>query len=93
MTNIQPISPMLSKMTLIQPSVPSNPVQKQAEVAKPIFQYSPLLSQTLLAQNKQILAPQALSSVNITEAQRRVPAYKNQLKGRRGVSLFRSGNV
>ena len=42
--------------------------------------YSPLLAQTLLAQSKQILAPQAVLNVNATEAQKRVPTYKNDLK-------------
>ena len=80
MTNIQPISPISNKMAIIQPAKPSNQTQKETELAKPIFSYSPLLSQTLLAQNKQILAPQALSAVNMTEASKRVPTYKNNLK-------------
>ena len=42
--------------------------------------YSPLLAQTILAQNKQIIAPKAVVNVELTEAQKRVSGYKNNLK-------------
>ncbi len=80
MTNVQAISPMMAK--LIVPQQAQAPQKEQAvQVQKQeVMAFSPLLAQTLLAQNKQILAPQALLSVNATEAQKRVPQYKNELK-------------
>lgn len=42
---------------------------------------SPLLAQALLAQSKKVLSNNNVSSVkNITEAQKRVPGYKNELR-------------
>ena len=81
MANIQAISPMLANMAAIK--VQKQPQQQQiqpTEVKSTKTPYSPLLSKTLLAQNQQILAPAKLSNVNLTEAQKRVPGYKNELK-------------
>ena len=80
MSNIQAISPMLVKYANVQQAKPQ---EKQVE-AQPQIQsvvaFSPLLAQTLLAQNKQILAPNALVNVNLTDAQKNVPGYRNTLK-------------
>ena len=81
MTNVQAISPMLLKTTGVQQTKQQNaPVIEQQPQMQGVVAFSPLLAQTLLAQNKQILAPQAVVSANLTEAQKRVPGYKNELK-------------
>ena len=81
MTNVQPISPMLAKYIRVQQT--KNQVRPQVETqpqVKSVVAFSPLLIKTLLAQNSQILAPKATSQVELTEAQKRVPGYKNELK-------------
>ena len=72
MTNIQPTSPMLNRILGVQPQ--KQPQKKAATTQKTeqSFPYSPLLSQTLLAQNSQILPTRAITNVNLTEAQKRV---------------------
>ncbi len=79
MAGIQYISPILAKTINI-----SAPVSKNADVQssyKPAVQeqkfYGPLLSQTIIAQNKQIL-PKTIQE--ITPASTRVVGYKNNLK-------------
>ena len=80
MSNVQAISPMMTKLVVpqqVKAPQKENPAQAQNQE---LMVYSPLLAQTLLAQSKQILAPQAVLNVNATEAQKRVPTYKNDLK-------------
>lgn len=80
MTNIRPISPMLAKRAGIQQAKPQQE-QKQPQVQnQTVVAFSPLLAKTLLAQNKQILAPKATVAIQLTEAQKNVPGYKNELK-------------
>ena len=76
--NIQPISPILSQRLNIQApkqSLPTGQIGTNVQT----YQYSPLLAQTILAQNKQIL-PQKVNAPNpventVTEQN----AYKNDL--------------
>jgi len=80
MMNVQPTSPMLAKMVAMQPKTQTKKEAKTEQIINNNFPYSPLLSKTLLAQNKQIIQPQTIVSANLTEAQKRVPGYKNELK-------------
>lgn len=79
MTNISPINPLQIKSQTLQPKAQT---KKQASSAAVDYKlpFSPMLGQTILAQTKQILPTQALTNVNLTEAQKRVPGYKNELK-------------
>lgn len=80
MTNVRPISPMLANRAGVQQTKPQQEqVQVQPQVQN-VVAFSPLLAKTLLAQNKQILAPKATVTVNLTEAQKNVAGYKNELK-------------
>lgn len=44
------------------------------------FKYSPLLTKTVLAQSKQIIDNNKVQNITLTEAQKRVHGYKNELK-------------
>lgn len=84
MAQIQAISPMLAKTISLRqpqttPSVASEETVPKENIQSAVV-ISPLLAKSILAQNKQILAPQAVSSVALTQAQQRVPGYKNNLK-------------
>ena len=83
MTITQPISPLLAqKMNLnnVQTKKQEPVIQQQAIVSTQ-YKYSPLLSQTVLAQTKQILPTTSTNAVvGVTEAQKAVPNYKNNLK-------------
>ena len=82
MTTVQAISPMLVRHQEGVQQVKSQ-AQPQAEVQpqmQSVVAFSPLLAKTILAQNKQILAPKATVQVDATEAQKRVAGYKNELK-------------
>lgn len=82
------ISPMLAKMLKIAPQTTNN--QQQAPVAQQApqqqYPYNPQVSQSVIAQNSQILnptqakAPQQVNAVGETPAHQRVEGYKNDLK-------------
>ena len=81
--SIQAISPMLTKFINVQPQLNEKQqiqTQPQEQQAQQVASFSPMLAKTLLAQNKQILAPSAVVKAELTEAQKRVPGYKNELK-------------
>lgn len=80
MNNVQAVNPTMTKVLVPQQVKAPQKEQTQQVQKQEVMAFSPLLAQTLLAQSKQILAPQALLSVNATEAQKRVPTYKNELK-------------
>lgn len=80
MTNIQAISPMLLKGVNVQQTKAQNVPQENQVQTQNLVGFSPLLAKTILAQNKQILAPKAVVGVELTEAQKNVPGYKNELK-------------
>ena len=81
MTNVRPISPMLAKRAGVQQTKPQQQTQAQTQAqTQNVVAFSPLLAKTLLAQNKQILAPKATVAVQLTEAQKNVTGYKNELK-------------
>jgi len=86
----KPISPILAqKLNLNTPSQKPEEIKKE-DVKSNIetrFQYSPLLTKTILAQTKQILPadkeikkPEEVQKVSQTDAQARVSGYKNELK-------------
>lgn len=81
MSDIKIISPILANKLGIQQVKPQaeSKIQETQQVQN-VVPFSPVLAQTLLAQNKQILAPKAAVAVELTEAQKRVPGYKNELK-------------
>ena len=86
----KPISPILAqKLNFNTPSQKPEEVKKE-DVKSNIetrFQYSPLLTKTILAQTKQILPadkeikqPEEVKKISQTDAQARVSGYKNELK-------------
>lgn len=79
MSNINPINSIKTISPMLQAKIQT---KKQAPVATidNKIPFNPMLSQTVLAQNKQILPTQAVANVELTEAQKRVPGYKNELK-------------
>lgn len=79
MSNISPINSIKTISPMLQAKIQT---KKQAPIATADnkIPFNPMLSQTVLAQNKQILPTQAVANVELTEAQKRVPGYKNELK-------------
>ena len=81
MTSVQTISPILLKTIGTQQTKQQNTPQTQAQPqVQSVVAFSPLLAKTLLAQNKQILAPKATVAIEQTQAHKNVAGYKNELK-------------
>ncbi|MBQ8848259.1 MAG: hypothetical protein IJ003_04875 [Candidatus Gastranaerophilales bacterium] len=75
------LSPILAQTLKINTPKMNNSEPQQAQVVQnqPAVGYSPLLTQAVLAQSKQIL-PKTTQVVGVTDAHRNVVGYKNDLK-------------
>ncbi|MBQ2983617.1 MAG: hypothetical protein IJD57_02350 [Candidatus Gastranaerophilales bacterium] len=74
------MSPLLAQTLKIK-----TPQVQQAQSVQPAVQnvqngYNPMVGPSVIAQSKQILPNNAVQGANLTEAQKRVPGYKNDLR-------------